>query len=181
MSKRSYLAAAVALVFAVAAPAAVQAQSVYVGGGGLFGVGDFGDLTDPGFMGIAGLSFDLGESGASVGVEGSYGQANGADIGDVEALPDVNVYSAMGYILYGFGDGEAIAPYVFGGAGLLGTDIDTTDTSADGETEFGWQGGVGLDIPVGDRVGIFVEGRYMGSSDIDMLGLLAGLGIGLGG
>lgn len=169
---------ALAAAVALAVPATGHAQSIYFGAGGLFGVGDFGDATDPGFMGVAGLSFDLGDSGASVGAEGMYGTAGGIDDG-----PDATLYSAMGYLLYGFGDGETVSPYIFGGAGLLGVDVDDSGTGSGGsETEFGYQAGVGLDIPLGgDNVGLFVEGRYMGSSDVDLIGALAGVGISLGG
>lgn len=165
---------------AMTLPATVQAQSLYVGGGVLIPISDFEDDADAGFMGIGGISFDIGDSGFAVGAEGMYGPGSGADDG-----PDIDVYSAMGWLLYGFGEEGSVAPYIFGGAGILGCNADssgpTPASCTDDDTNFGYQGGAGLDVPLSDRVNLFFEGRYMGSTDIDIIGALAGLSIGLGG
>lgn len=161
-------------VLALMLPAVAQAQNIYFGGGALIPVSDLEDVADTGIMGIGGILFDVGESGFAVGAEGMYGTSSGADSG-----PDINVYSAMGFVEYDFGSEGSVAPYIFGGAGVLGGEEDVSD--GESETDFGYMGGAGLGVPLSDRVSLFFEGRYMGSDAIDLIGAIAGLSIGLGG
>jgi len=160
-------------------PATASAQSIFVGGGVTFPTGDFKDGTtsgttsipgaDTGWMGVAGVTFDIMDNGLWVYGEGSYGQ-NGTDGSD-----DWKVYGAMGGVGYEFDAGESFGIYIFGGAGLLASKIDES------ESKFGYEGGAGVDIPLGDSFGLWVEGRYMGSSDVNLFGILGGIGIDLGG
>jgi len=165
----------VALVAALAliAPAGLQAQtSIYFAGGTLIPISDFGDVADPGLMGIGGIGIGIGDTDFTVGAEGMYSPGNGSG-----TEPDVNLYSAMGWLEYEFGDDGSVSPYIFGGAGIIGGSED----GGNSDTEFGYQAGGGLAFPVGGSTSLFVEGRYMGSDSLDLIGLLAGLSIGLGG
>lgn len=163
---------------ALAVPTLAQAQaSIYVGPGVLLPVGDFGDVADAGWMAVGGFFVPVGSGNIAVGAEGFYGSASGVDDG-----PSTDVYGALGTIGLAFGEAGSVRPFVFGGAGIIGADVDLGETEVDAsDTSFGYEAGAGLSIPAGERFGIFIEGRYMGSSDLDMLGVVAGVGIGLGG
>lgn len=177
MIRRTLVGAALVLAVGLMAPAATQAQGIYFGGGVTIPTGDLDDEAgaDTGWMGVAGISFDIGDSGLSVGGEGFFGQNSLPADGD-----DVSIYGAMGTVLLRIGDEDVIGPYVFGGAGLMATNPSIeADPDLETESEFGYQFGAGLDVPLGS-VGLWVEGRFMGSDTSTLFGVLAGLGIGIG-
>ncbi len=169
-------AAAVLSLFAL--PATTQAQSAFIwaGAGVTFPIGDYGDLTDTGWLGTAGIGINVGESGAAVFGEAVYGQNSIVDISPGVDEGDAKLYGALGGVMYRVGDPATVGPYGFAGAGLLVID----PTEGDSESEFGYELGVGLDIPLGGNFGVWVEGRYMGSDSVDIFGILAGFGVGLG-
>ena len=169
MSKRilSFVAVAGLLAFATPAMAQDGGITVYFGGGVGSATGDLGDVTDPGFLGVAGLLFPVGGGSISIGGEGFYGSLGGTDVDD-----SLKLYGAMGIIDVSFGDSDGVSPYVFAGAGLL-----VGDTDEDSESQFGYEGGIGLALPLGG-VSAWVEGRYMGSKDLDLIAFLVGLAIG---
>lgn len=152
-------------------PASASAQSIFVGAGITIPVSDYGDAADTGWLGIAGVTVDIGEDGLWVYGEGQYGQNGVTD--DSE---NWKVYGAMGGVGYAFDAGESFGIYVFGGAGLLALKL-----GDDSESKFGYEGGAGVDIPIADSFGLWVEGRYMGSSDVNLFGVVAGVGIDLAG
>lgn len=165
----------VALLFALP----LQAQSVYIGGGLTIPTGDFGEFADTGWMTAGGFMIDIGDSGASAGVEGFYSGASESD-GDADA----SIYGAMATLLYRVGNPARVGPYIFGGAGLTAVDLDDPTDGDGSDEDFGYQFGAGLDFPFADRVGAWLEGRYMGSSVFEgthFFAILAGLGFGLGG
>jgi hypothetical protein len=168
--------AALVLAVGMMAPAAAQAQGVYFGGGITIPTGDLDDAgAETGWMGVAGFSFDVGDSGLSIGGEGFYGKNNLATDGD-----NVGILGAMGTVLLRIGDEDVVGPYVFGGAGLMSTNPSIeADPDAETESEFGYQFGAGLDIPLGGA-GVWVEGRFMGSDTSTLFGVMAGVGIGIG-
>jgi len=146
-------------------PAQVDAQTtLYIGAGGSFPTSDFGDVYDTGWMGTAGALFGAGPVG--VGAEFFYGQNNiSVDGSDAKATP----WGFMGIVDYAFGQPDKIRPYVFGGLGVMITRFSGSEESVS-ETEFGYQAGAGLSFPLG----IYVEGRYMGSDLAKYFGALAG-------
>ncbi len=152
----------------------LQAQFVYVGGGVAIPTGEFGDFADTGWTSVAGIGFDIGDSGVAAGVEGFYGQNDHETEGD-----KTNPYGAMGFLMYRAGNPSRVGPYVFAGAGVLAAD-QSVGTAESTETNFGYEFGAGLDFPFASRVGAWLEGRFMGSSDANFFGILAGLGFGLG-
>jgi hypothetical protein len=177
MTKRSLNLAGAALVLMLALPAATAAQSIYAGVGASIPVGDFGDYADTGWLAVAGFLVPIGDGPIQVGAEGFYGQNNHSDVeGD-----KTNPYGVMGTLMFDAGADGSIGPYFFGGAGLLvhkfGTDA---PEGGDSESQFGYQAGAGLDIPFGESVGGWVEARYMGSKDTNLVGFLAGLSVGIG-
>lgn len=177
MIRRTLAGAALVLAVALVAPAVAQAQGIYIGGGITVPTGDLKDDggADTGWMGIAGFSFDVGDSGLSIGGEGFYGRNSLEADGD-----DISIYGLMGTVLLRVGDEAVVGPYVFGGAGLLASNPSIeAQPEAETESEFGYQFGAGLDIPLGGA-GIFVEGRFMGSDTSTFFGVMAGVGFGIG-
>lgn len=163
-------------LFLLAVPAAVSGQGIFVGGGVTIPTGDFGDYADTGWLASAGFSFDIGEAGLSAGVEGFYGENKHSDVdGD-----KTNPYGAMGFLLYRAGNAESVGPYFYGGAGLLVHRFSPASGDSESDTNFGYEAGAGLDFPFSDNVGAWVEGRFMGASDTNFFGIVAGLGFGLG-
>lgn len=166
--------AAAAFVFL---PTAAIGQSIYAGFGGASPVGDFKDYAKTGWMAIAGVDVGLGDSQASIYGEGFYGENKHETDGD-----KTNPYGVMAGILYGLtSNPDAVGVYVFGGAGLLvhKYSSDTFENTTD--SQFGYQAGAGVGIPLGGALGLFAEGRYMGSKDTNYFGYLGGVSIDLGG
>jgi opacity protein-like surface antigen len=116
-------------------------------------------------MGTAGALFGAGPVG--VGAEFFYGQNNYSVDGDGDAK--TTPWGFMGIVDYAFGQPDKIRPYVFGGLGVMIHRFSAGGESAS-ETEFGYQAGAGLAFPLG----IYVEGRYMGSEGAKYFGALAG-------
>lgn len=179
------VAAGALLLFA--APAATQAQWVWVGGGLSVPTGDAGDNLNAGWLGTVGVGFPIGESGLGVAAEGFYGQNNASDEAQTAGLDKANVYGVMGNVGYRIGDPENIGAYLFGGLGLLALKVSPETGDSETDSNFGYQFGAGVDVPVGSNVGVWVEGRYMGSTGADegesnynQLNVLAGLGFGIG-
>jgi opacity protein-like surface antigen len=179
----------VAAALALAAPASVSAQSLYISGGAGFPTGDFGDLTDTGWQIAGGIMFaDIGTPGLSLGVDGSYGQNSIKDFSiiGVDVEGNIKTYGIMGIALYSFANESGIEPYLFGGAGWLGadgyvsaTDGSTTESDSDSESAFGYQLGAGIGYGLSENISIYGEGRYTGGtgdlSDIKWISVLAGL------
>jgi len=173
------------LLFAIAATvvalfAAQQAQAqtnLYIGGGATFPTSDMGDVTSTGWQIIGGVLFPVGPEGLSVGAEGFYGQNSGKD----DAPFKISPYGVMGIASYGFSTSGSITPYLFGGLGLMVTRVSGELFEGSSESSFGYQFGAGADFAVGSTTSIFVEGRYMGSSDAKFFGIDAGLAFALGG
>lgn len=174
-SLRTMIVAFAVALFAL--PVALSAQSIYAGAGLTIPMGDFGDYADTGWMGVAGVTVDIGESGLWAYGEGFYGQNNHSDIdGD-----KTNPYGAMGGVGYDFGDGESLGFYVFGGVGLLVHKYSSDDFEGGSESNFGYQAGAGVGVPLGDSFGLWGEGRFMGASETTFIGILGGISIQLGG
>lgn len=174
MKKKSvFLLAAVALMgFAV--PAQSQ-TTLYIAGGASFPTGDFGEYADTGWMGAVGAIFGLGDSGFGVGGEFFYGQ-NNHSVEDFDLNSKTSPYGAMAIVDYAFGEPGTVRPYVFGGLGVLVHRFSADGFDSESESQFGYQFGAGVGLPMG----LFFEGRYMGSEDTNYFAALAGWAFGLG-
>ena len=180
--RKALLVAAVAL----ALPVAAQGQVIYAGAGLLSDGGDIGDVTDAGFLALAGVVFPVASGGFGIGAEGLYsslGASDGAD-GSIDIL---GVLATFGY---SFNPDGNVHPYIYGGLGIVNLDADDGSGDGQSETKFGFEGVAGVDFGLSESVGLFVEGRYLGSSGIDVeggdsislqaLGGAAGISIGIG-
>lgn len=186
---RRMLAASTAMLFAfVAIPQVVQAQSIYVLAGASIPSGDYGDDFSTGWLAAAGVTFPIGDAGLWAGAEGLYGRNSL----DTESSVDVSgkPYSIMAIVGYDIPTEGKINPYVWGGAGLMGLKLSGGGESIS-ESGFGWQFGAGLALATEGKVSPFVEGRYQSasltfegdssSSSVGIIGIEAGVSIGLGG
>lgn len=159
-------------------PSVVSAQMfAFLGGGGTFPTGDFGEYANTGWIASGGVGIPVGPPGLAVVIEGFYGQNNHSDVdGD-----KTNPYGAMVEVDYAFGTPGSIQPYLLGGVGLLVHKYSTNIASFSGsESQFGYTAGAGAVVPLGGALGIYGEGRYWGSSDTAFLGVLVGLSLEFG-
>jgi len=165
----------VAAILTAAAPrptaAQVEFSSVFLGGGGTIPVGDFGDGFKTGWMGAAGFTLAIGDRGVFAFAEGLYGQNDSEFTGGEKA----KLYGGGGALGYRFGDQSKPGVYAYGSAGALVIDVGSP------ETQFSYGGGAGVDIPIGSKAAIWIEGRVVATKDITMVPVTAGISIAIGG
>lgn len=181
MIRRALVALAAVAVMAFALPQAANAQSVYVLAGLGAPTGDYGDIADAGWLGAGGVTLPLGEAGAWAGAEALY--ANNGFASDA-ADGSFKIFSAMGVLGYDIPTESSVAPYVFGGAGLM------TLSNGDSESGFGWQLGGGVAFTGDSNISPFLEGRYQSASlgdedegtdfTVSFFGIEGGVSIGIG-
>ena len=175
-----------AAALALAAPATVGAQQLYISGGATFPTGDFGDYANTGWQIAGGIVFsDVYTQGLSLGVDGFYGENSHDDFstspGDVTDTK-TNPYGIMGIAMYDFSAGT-VDPYIFGGAGWLAHKYSGTifGETIDSETDsgFGYQLGAGIGFGLSESISIYGEGRYTAGTgdvkDTKFISALAGL------
>jgi hypothetical protein len=180
-----FLAALVMVAIAVPAQADAQA-TLYIGAGGSFPTGDFGDYANTGWMGAVGALFAAGPVG--VGAEFFYGQNGHKDEASFYENEKTTPYGFMGIVDYSFGESGAIQPYVFGGLGIMWHKFSADGVDSESDSGFAYQFGAGVSFPVGAKSSLFAEGRYMGSSlsegdysySTNYFAALAGFAFGLG-
>ena len=172
MKKRSVFLLTAFALMAFAIP--VQAQTtLYIGGGGSFPTGDFGDVANTGWMATAGALFGVGTPGLGIGAEFFYGQNNHKDEVSLSEDAKTTPWGFMGILDYSFGEAGAIQPYLFGGLGVLIHKFSSAGFS-ESSTEFGYEFGAGLAFPIGATSSIYAEGRYVGSDLAKYFAALAG-------
>jgi len=129
-------------------------------------------------MGAAGYLFQPGDGNISLEAEGFAGRAaRESRCADPCPTPftasdNINIYGAMGVAEVSFGDEDGLGRYVFGGGGLL-----VADQGDNSVSNFGYEGGLGLSFPIGS-IRAWIEGRYVGSSDVALFGILGGIAVG---
>lgn len=159
------------------APVAAQAY-LFLGGGVTIPTGEYGDFAKTGWTASTGLTFDVGDKGVWVGVEGLFGSnTHEGTSGD-----KTNVYGATGLLGYSVQSAGSVHPYVYGGAGFLAHQYKpgTSTVTGDTETKFNWAGAGGLSFVLSPKVSLWTEGRYNGAKGTQHLALQAGLNILLG-
>jgi opacity protein-like surface antigen len=166
-----------AAVLLASTPAAAQQPWIFFGGGPTIPVGEFGDYAKTGWLATAGIGVDVGTQGLWVAAELHYGSNSHDDITNDKT----NIFAGFGTIGYTFGPGQKVRPYVLGGLGFLSHiykagGLDYSET----ETRIGYTAAGGLTFQLSERVGFWVEGRFMGAADTRMIPILAGFTINFG-
>lgn len=158
--KRSLTFLLVAAFVALCAPADTAAQAmIHLGGGVTLPTGDYGDYANTGWLAHGGVAFPVGDAGLAVGAAGYFG------VNNHEPPPDgdkTQLYGGLGFANYGFGDPEAVSPFVFGMAGLMvhSYKSDQFASLEESDTGFAAGGGGGVSIPLGGISG-FAEAWYL--------------------
>lgn len=183
MKKKSVLLFATLAFMGFAIPTQADAQSttLYISGGASFPTGDFGDYSNTGWMAAGGVLFGIGDSGFGAGAELFYGQNNHKDEASFFQGEKTTPYGAMAIVDYAFDTGSGVMPYLFGGLGLLVHRFSADNIESESDSQFGYQFGGGVGFPIGGTTQLYIEGRYMGSSDTTFFGALAGFAFALGG
>lgn len=155
----------------------LSAQWVWLGGGATFPLSDFADYGETGFMLAGGFGHLIGETGLTVGVEGSYGQNDHKDI----ERDETNPIALMGRVGYDFSGPRADSSiYTFAGLGVLWHKFTLGESTDSG---LGLQAGVGYFFPLGSLSG-WVEGRFVHAGiegeHTTFMGAVAGISIPLG-
>ena len=166
MFKKSLLATAVALVLPVAAQAQTSYPGVYIGAqGGLnWLLNNNSYQMDLGWAAGGKVGYDF--VGPRVEVEGMYHSNTGTGVvafpqGFATVRGRIDQVSVMANVLYDFMPASAITPYVGAGAGVAFVD----SNAALGSTQFAYQAMLGLAANVSNTMRIFLEGRYVGTTN----------------
>ena len=177
-------------------PTHASAQSVFVGIGGTYPIGDYGDYADVGWLAEAGFSLPLGEGPWSGYFSGFYGgNGHSYDEGSPELYgSDDDKTSLLGGLVgaeYSLsGPGEP-GPFFFGEVGLMRHKYVPGDDGPDPElygeessTGFAFGGGAGYSIPLGSLHGYalvrYLNGQFDEGSTA-FIGAQAGVSIPVGG
>lgn len=190
----------VAVMITAFGAASLEAQSrldsggarFLIGGGPTLGLGDFGDAFPNGPHGLAAFGFQPVGFPVGLRVEGMYHRLTGDDeLLDFTDL-DTRILSGTVNAVVNFTTSPVspIRPYLIAGGGLYNTRSvgDDAPDGAGSETDFGINGGAGLDYRIGQNVGLFLEGRYhlifteedeiVGSSNTSIVPISLGVRIG---
>jgi opacity protein-like surface antigen len=163
-------------------PAAASAQGyLFLGGGGTFPSGTFGEFAETGWMVSLGGGIDVGPDGLSVAIEGFYGENKHTE-GTAGVVEKTNPYGVLADLVFAIGDQSKIHPYVLGGLGFLIHKFTTNASGESGlsETQFAWSLGAGVSVPLGNTLALYGEGRYTGASDTQFFAAFLGLALFMG-
>jgi hypothetical protein len=166
MKSVSKLVAGGLLLVALAVPAHAQGPYVFFGGGASIPVGSSSDHVKTGWMATGGIGMDIGTQGLFVEAEGYYGQ-NSAKVGDGKA----KLMGGLGAVGYSFMRESKAHPYVLAGAGIL------SSKNGESESQFAYSGAAGVVISMGEKLSLWVEGRYLGTKDVKIVPVMGGLTI----
>jgi hypothetical protein len=165
------------VVLALASSSASAQASVFFGGGATIPAGDFGDYAKTGWVGVAGITAEVGGRGVWLGGEGFFGSNKHEGGSD-----KTNLYGVNGLLGYNFQTAGGVQPYVYTGAGILAHQYKPGSSTASSETEsqFNWLGAGGIAIAASPRAQVWIEGRYNGARDTQHLAIMGGLTLRVG-
>lgn len=164
---------AVLLVAASSAALAQTKPTFFIGAGPTFPSGDYGTYAKTGWMGSAGVNFNVGGKGLWVGPEILYG-SNSHDDTEGGKTNLLGVDAALGYSV---GSPKKIQPYFFGLVGFMNHQFVPTSGDSESEGAFLWGLGAGLSFPIG-KIHLFTETRYMARSDTKFIPIFVGFTFG---
>lgn len=177
MKRISAVLLAVVVVLGSVQSAQAQAKSAYLFGsaGVTLPMGDYGDYAKTGWLGSAGLGYNLTDN-AFIGGEAMYGSNKHEVTGDKTDLMGFG-----GYAGYGFGKpggGSKVIPYLIGGVGILNHKFIPASGASESEWKLMFSGGGGLFFPMG-TAGLFLETRYLKRGDTGFMPIMAGFTVGI--
>ncbi len=166
-----------------------EAQAKFIiGGGSSLALGSTGDVLNNGPHGVLGVEFAPKGSPVAIRVDGMFHIIN-ADAAAETAidLDKAQVINGTLNAVYNFKVAETskVRPYLIAGVGYYNTKLKFTDATPDASSsDFGFNGGAGFDIKAGEKLGIFIEGRYHNilvsdASDTKVLTVSAGARVGI--
>jgi hypothetical protein len=93
-----------------------------------------------------------------------------------------NLYGALAWLSYRFGQPDKAGVYLLGSAGMMKHDYrsKTYTDEQGGNFELAWSAGAGVDIPAGSSVTVFIETRFFMRGDTRFIPIFAGIGIPVG-
>lgn len=188
MRKCVLVGVAVLVALTLVIPSQGSAQvGAFLGAGGTFPTGDFGEYAGMGWMLEGGVSYPINEAGLSLFGEGLFG-SNG-DSGDLGIEGDkTNLLGAFGGVELNLAPEADAGLFIFAEVGMLKRDVNFKRTPQHdySESAFSFGGGAGYKFPIGGLNG-WVLGRYLqGQFDsedgkIAFFGVSAGVSLPLGG
>lgn len=178
----------VAFAFVAAATTSVaQAQVGFNVGGGLsMPLGDFGDIADMGFHGMAGVAFQPASLPVGIRIDGMYSMFGGSEDAFGDADVGTRIISGTANAVYMFQTSEmsTFHPYLVGGLGLYNTGLtgdDVPDILDETSTDFGINAGAGFNFAAGESINLFVEGRFhniFADESVNLIPITVGLRFG---
>jgi len=173
---------ALSLVFLFYPPAQAYGQGVFLGGGGTFPTGDYGDYAKTGWMVEGGVSIPMNENGIFLFADGLFGSNKHDYEGD-----KTNLLGGFGGVEKSFADEDGKGVFVFGELGFLRHDYKSDEFPEDegADTGFAFGGGAGYGIPLGENLGGWLLGRYIqgqfDGGNTGFFAVMAGVSIPVGG
>jgi hypothetical protein len=178
----------VLVAFTLLIPSRGSAQvGVFLGAGGTFPIGDYGEYAGMGWMLEGGVSYPITDAGLSVFGEGLLG-SNGDD-GNLGIDGDkTNLLGAFWGVELNFAPEADAGLFIFAEVGLLKRDVSFEQSPQHdyAESALSFGGGAGYNFPIGGLNG-WVLGRYLhGQFDSDdgkiaLFGASAGVSYPIGG
>lgn len=134
--RRMILLAALVLL---SAPATVSAQVRLMAGAGFSSpIGDFGDVAEPGWHGMAGLQLGVPAIPVALRADGGY-----HSFGQAAGNPSSSMLSGALSLVLNL-PGVGLVPYILGGVGSYRTSVDVSGSSA--VSDGGFHGAFGVNI-----------------------------------
>jgi len=159
---------------------------VFLGAGGTFPAGDYGEYAVVGWMMEGGVSYPLNDQGLSLFGEGLFGSnGDGGDLGIDGNKTDL--LGALGGVEFNLSPEADAGLFVFAEVGMLKCDVsfelDPQNNYSESALAFG--GGAGYNFPVlglnGWILGRYLQGQFdSGDGRIAFFGVSAGLSFPLG-
>jgi opacity protein-like surface antigen len=146
--------AVLALAFVtIGSTAQAQTGNWWLGLGMSTPMGDAGDAFKSGFLGTAGIGFDLKSMpGWAIQVEGLMAKHD-AKVGS----GDMSMLGALANVLYDVNPTSNMSPYVYGGLGMMSSKASGGSSVSD----MAWQAGAGLSWKAGSVARIWAEVRWL--------------------
>jgi opacity protein-like surface antigen len=150
-------------------PAKADAQYVFLGGGATIAMGDFKDYAKTGWLATGGVGYDV-TSKVWVEAEAYYGQNSHSDV----AGDKTKLLGFIGAVGYSFSPDKKVSPYVTAGAGMLQHKYVPATGDSESDSKFAYTGAAGIGFNLNETVHLWIEGRFLGRKDTQLIPIMAG-------